>query len=86
MHRKSRRWATPIAVLAILAMVVGATFASASVVRSNAERAKKGKVKGCVDAQTRAVRIIPTGKSCKKGENAVVWNKKGEGRTRGPRA
>lgn len=48
-HRKTRRWASPIAIIAILAMVVGATFASAAVLRSNAERATSSKkVKGCV--------------------------------------
>ena len=32
-HRKSRRWATPIAVIAILGLIAGATLASASVIR-----------------------------------------------------
>ena len=81
MHKKSRRWATPIAVIAILGLIAGATFASASVMRRNtreAAMAKSNKVKGCVDKQTRAVRIIPMSKNCKKGEVTYVWNKKGK--------
>src|SRR4051812_14026158 len=80
-HKKSRRWATPIAVIAVLGLIAGATFASASVMRQHAREgamAKSNKVKGCVDKQTRAVRIIPTSKNCKKGEVTYVWNKKGK--------
>ena len=64
-----------------MGLIAGATFASASVMRRNtreAAMAKSNKVKGCVDKQTRAVRIIPMSKNCKKGEVTYVWNKKGK--------
>ena len=80
MHRKYRRWAIPIAVIAILGLIAGATFASASVLQRNAAKPpwqKTNKIKGCVDTQTSAVRIIPLRKNCKKGEITYVWNKKG---------
>ena len=77
MHRRTRRWTSPIALVAMLALIAGATIASASVLeRRSAPRATRV-VKGCVNKTTRAVRIIKPTKSCLSSERTVRWSKTG---------
>lgn len=56
----------------VLLLVVGA--ATMSVARL---RAGSNKIRGCVNKQTKLVRIIPINKSCKANETFKTWNVKG---------